>query len=264
MARIDYWQYLLDRQGRPLQNAQVRVYLAGSLIEANIYLDHSFGSVTISSTEDLKTDIYGFIQFWIGDEFEVEGGYNVEQQFRVVWENTEDSITEEIDNLYVFTPVRQLDTSNSIKGQASNKDFDKVISNKQGHKWDNHVGLLVPSASPHDLEPVTWFDLNEKQSKVISNKLGYQMYEMAETASVIPIDISAARYYSQEFAGLSLSGGLYYGDIVHSYNNYYPIVRVMKASNDHHIEAKRVESINPNTTRIWLTEDIAIKVAVFG
>ncbi len=263
MARIDYWQYLLDREGRPLQDAKVRVYLSGTSIEADIYLDHTFGSVTKSKAEDLKTDKNGFIQFWIGDQFEPEGGYEVDQQFRIVWWNDVDSIVEEINYLYVFTPVRSIDTTDNIRGQASNKDLDKVISNKQGYKWDAHVDSIVPSASPHDLSPVELFDLDHHKNKVISNKLGYQMYQMAERASYTPIDISAARLTTFSFASLDTSGGLYYKDMTHNYNNYYPIVRVMK-SNDYHIEAKRVESLSPDTTRIWLAENIAIKVAIFG
>jgi len=263
MARIDYWQYLLDRQGRPLEDAKVRVYLAGTTIEADIYLNHTFGSVTKAKAEDLKTDKNGFIQFWIGDVFEPEGGYDVDQQFRIVWWNDIDSIVEEIDDLYVFTPVRQIDVSDNIRGQASNVDFDKVISNKQGYKWDAHVDSIVPSASPHDLHPVEYFDLDHHTNKVINNKLGYQMYQMAERASYTPIDISAARFTPFSFASLDASGGEYYKDMTHNYNNYYPIVKVIK-TNNHVIEAKRVESISPDVTRIWLSENIPIRVGVFG
>ena len=157
MARIGYWQYLVDKQGRPLQDAEVRVYLAGTLTEANIFLNNTFGSFTTSSVTDLKTDKFGFIQFWIGDEWETEGGYTVDQQFKIVWQNTVDSIQEEIDDLYLFAPVEPLDTTDSIQGQASNRDINKVISNRQGYKWDTHVDSIVPSASPHDLEPVVFF-----------------------------------------------------------------------------------------------------------
>lgn len=266
MARIDYWQYLLDRKGRPLQDAQVRVYLAGTSTEADIYLNATFGSVTRSSTEDLKTDKFGFVQFWIGDEFEVEGGYHVDQQFRIVWQNDVDSIVEEIDNLYIYSPVRKIDLSDDVRGDPSNRDLDKVISNAIGYKWERHVDSIVPSASPHDLHPVEFFDLHGKKNRVISNKLGYQMYEMAERATITPIDISAARYSSQAFTSLTfdVSTGMYYADIMHNYNNYYPIVKVNKISNNRQIRADKVEAINPNTTRIWLVDPIQIRVAVFG
>jgi len=210
MARIDYWQYMVDREGRPLEDAQVRVYLAGTLIEANIFLHPEFGSFTISSAEDLKTNKYGFVQFWMGDEWEVEGGYTVDQQFKIVWQNDVDGYEQEIDKLYVLSPLRPIEIGNDIIGQQDNKDLNRVISNKQGHKWNTHVDSIVPSSSPHDLEPVVLFDLSNLQNKVISNKLGYQMYEMASTASITPLDVSAARFYSERITTWSTSGGLYY------------------------------------------------------
>jgi hypothetical protein len=266
MARIDYWQYLLDRKGRPLQDAKFRVYLAGTSTEADIYLNATFGSVTKSSFEDLKTDKFGFIQFWVGDQFEVEGGYTVDQQFRVVWWNDIDSIVEEIDNLYVFTPVRPIDASDDIKGDPSNKDFNRVISNNLGYKWEAHVDSIVPSASPHGLQPVEFFDLDETKNRVISNKLGYQMWQMAERASYTPIDISAARYTQQAITSMSfdVSTGLYYGDVTHNYNNYYPIVRVSDLNTDYQVRAKKIEAISPDTTRIWMVDNSKIRVLVLG
>lgn len=264
MARIDYWQYLVDNKGRPLEDAEVRVYLAGTLTEATIYLNSAFGSFTTSSVADLKTDKNGFVQFWVGDEFETEGGYESTQAFKVVWQNTVDSVEEEIDDLYLFAPVVPLDTSDSIQGVPSNKDANKVISNKQGYKWDTHTDSIVPSASPHDLEPVVLFNLDDRQNKVISNKLGYQMYTMAQTASVTPMDISAARFHREIVPSLSVSGSTYYTDVIHNFNNYYPIVRVSKINNNHRIEAKRVQSINPNTVRVWLEENISVYVVVYG
>lgn len=264
MARVDYWQYLLDSQGNPLQYANVRVYLAGTSIEANIYLDETFGSVTKSSVENLRTDQYGFIQFWIGDRYEVEGGYPNEQAFKVVWQNTVDGIQEEIDNLYVFTPVERIITDDSIKGDPNNRDLNKVVSNKQGYKWEEHVDSIVPSASPHGLAPVEFFDTDDTKNKVISNKLGYQMYEMADTASITPIDISAARYHNEYIGSLTASGGKYYVDVTHNFNNYYPIVMVSKAKDYHVIRAEKIRAMNPDTTRIWLEDNIALRVAIFG
>lgn len=264
MARIHYWQYLVDRQGRPLKDAQVRVYLAGTSIEADIYLNATFGLSTKSSSEDLKTDKFGFYQFWIGDEFEIEGGYDVDQQFKIVWQNNVDLIQEEIDNIYIFAPVRKVNLKDDIKGDPSNKDLDRVISNSLGYKWDTHVDSIVPSASPHDLEPIEFFDLDSRTNKVISNKLGYQMYQLAERASSTPIDVSAARYTSQAFTSFNFDGELYYVDFSHGYNNLYPIVKVSKISDRRQIKAEKIESINSNTVRIWLTEPINIRVIAIG
>lgn len=264
MARIDYWQYLIDQQGRPLQNAQVRVYLAGSTTEANIYLNASFGAFTTSSVEDFKTNKYGFFQFWVGDEWETNGGYDATQKFKIVWQNDVDGIQEEIDDICIYAPVLSIDVTDDIKGVPSNKDKNKLISNNQGYKWNTHVDSIVPSASPHNLQPVVFFDLDTIQNKIISDKIGYQMYEMALTASSISVDVSAANFYHTTISSWTASGGLYYTDIAHNFNNYYPIVKVIKTSNDRDMEIESLKSINSNVTRIWLTENISASAIFFG
>lgn len=258
MARVDYWQYFVDRQGRPLEGTEVRVYLAGTLIEANIFLHPKFASFTQSSAEDLKTNKFGFIQFWIGDQWEVEGGYEEDQTFKIVWQNTVDGIEEEIDNLYIFTPV------SPIVLEKTDKNLNKVISNKQGNKWNSHVDSIVPSGSPHDLEPVEFFDLDNVPNRVISNKLGYQMYELSSNALATPIDVSAARFYSEQVTTWTSSAGVYYKEINHNFNNYYPIVRIYKVSNDHQIVPKRVESVSPDSTRVWLDDDFTVRISIYG
>jgi hypothetical protein len=265
MARADYWQYLVDRRGRPLEDAEVRIYLAGTLIEANIFTHPEFGSFNVSSSVDLKTNKFGFVQFWIGDQWEIEGGYDEDQLFKIVWQNTVDGIEEEIDNLLIFSAVRPINTSND------NTDLDKVISNKQGHKWDTHVDSIVPSASPHDLEPVVFFDLNNLKNKVISNKLGYQMYEMARTASTTDVDVSGARFFSQqinttggETQGWQASGGAYWVRLRHNFNNYFVILKLFKTSNWEEVTPKRVESYNPNNTIVWIDELVQMRASIFG
>jgi len=37
MARTHYWNFLLDEEGRPIQNAEVWVYLAGTSTAAELY-----------------------------------------------------------------------------------------------------------------------------------------------------------------------------------------------------------------------------------
>ena len=263
MARVVHWQYLVDNEGNPLPYAEVRVYLSGTTNEANIFLDSTVGSATKSSTVDLKTDILGFVQFWIADEWEGSDGYESTQKFKIVWQNVVDSIQEEIDNLCVFAPVLPVDISDSIKGVPSNKDVNKVISNVQGSRWDDHVDSMLPSKSPHDLEAVEFFDLDTRQNRVVSDKLGYQMFELADTASITPVDISAARYHNEVVSSWTPSGGLYYADVNHSFNNYYPIVRVIKG-NDFEIVPENINSVSPSATRIWLAQNITVNVVVLG
>lgn len=266
MARIHYWQYILDNDGKPLKSSQVRVYLSGTINEANIYLNADFGSFTTSSVEDLKSNEYGFFEFWIGDIWEVEGGYSVDQQFKVVWQNDVDGIQEEIDDIFIFAPVRPITVSNSVKGDPKNKDFNKVISNNLGYKWENHVDSIIPSASPHNLEPVELFDLDKIKRKVISNKLGYQMWQMSNKASTTSVDVSAARYFQKAVLSFNfdVNEGLYYADLLHNFNNYYPIVKVSDFNKDFQIRVEKVEAISPNTTRIWTVNGNRVRVVIIG
>jgi len=264
MARVDYWQYLLDNQGRPLEYTEVRVYLAGSLTEADIYLDSTFGSITKASAEDLKTDKYGFIQFWIGDRWETEGGYNETQTFKIRWYNAIDGLYEEIDNLYVFTPVRPIVTTDSVKGVPSNKDKDKVISNQQGYNWDTHVDLTLPSGSPHGIAPVDFFQTGQLQSKVISNKLGYQMWNLAVSASIAPVDVSGAGIYETTISSWETSAsGNYYKDIIHSLGNFYPVVELVKSSGQHY-SPLLIQSRGVDEVRVWVDDNISSRIVVLG
>lgn len=263
--RIDYWQYLLDKQGKPLSNAEVRVYLAGTVQEADIYLDANFGSVTKSSIADLKTDQYGFVRFWIGDIWEVEGGYNVNQKFKIIWQNNIDIIEEYIDDIFIFTPVEIIDVSDSIKGNTNNRDKNKVISNSDGYKWNEHTDSIVPSASPHGISPVTWFDTGTLQSKVISNKLGYQMYELAITSTSTPIDISAAGLYTETINIWDTSAsGIYFKEVSHGLNNLYPIVRLIKDDDDSQYMYMKVKSIDYNNIKVWVNQYITTRILVMG
>ena len=263
MAKSDYWQYLVDSEGNALSKVDVRFYLAGTLQEANIFLSADSEVYYKSSEINLKTNKFGFVQFWVADKWE-NGGYEQTQLFKIVWQNTVDSIEEEIDNLLIFAAVKPIIVNDSIEGQIDNTELNRVISNSLGYKWDTHVGTIVPSASPHDLEAVVFLDLDSKYNKVINNKLGYQIYEMAMTASTTAIDASAARFYAENVNAWTPSGSDAYADITHNFNNYYPIVVLRKISDDSIITPKRVESINPNTVRVWIQGSINTRITVFG
>jgi len=190
------------------------------------------------------------------------GGYEAHQKFKVTWFGKD--IVETIEDLTPFAPLLPLDTT------SLDTTLNKLISNRQGKKWNDHVDSIVPSASPHDLAPVTLFSRDTKQSKVISNKLGYSMYKMASTASATPIDVSAADYYITTVSSWNTSGSLleddliYWKDITHEFtsNNEYPIVRLYES--DIEINPKDIKTINDDTIRIWLEDNPTVKVIISG
>ena len=115
-----------------------------------------------------------------------------------------------------------------------------------------------------------FFDLNTSFNRVISNKLGYQMYELARTASGFSPSVSAAMYHSETIvpAGFTPSGATYYVDINHNFENYYPLVNLIKISNNHRnnfqITPTVVKSISPSTTRIWVNDNTKMEVIIIG
>ena len=79
MARIHFWQYIVNEDGEPVENAVIRFYLADSTTEAEVFLHPTAGTTTITSVADFKTNSDGFFEVWFGDEFENTGGYEASQ-----------------------------------------------------------------------------------------------------------------------------------------------------------------------------------------
>jgi hypothetical protein len=53
MARYHYWQYIVDEEGTPLDNVEIRFYLSDGTgigsVEASIYRNPSTGAITTTS-----------------------------------------------------------------------------------------------------------------------------------------------------------------------------------------------------------------------
>jgi hypothetical protein len=86
MARVHFWQFLLNEEGIPIPAADIYVYLANTLSPAYVYTSESGGTATIT-TPQVTTTADGFFEFWIGDS-EESAGYSVPQKFKIVWEKT--------------------------------------------------------------------------------------------------------------------------------------------------------------------------------
>lgn len=261
MARKHYWQYIVDNEGNPLQNADVRIYLAGTSTEANIFLHSEYGGYSTSSEVNLQTDENGFFEVYIGDQFELEGGYEPGQHFKITW--TKGVITETIEKLTFLAPLYPVLLN-------SNETRHRTISNFLANKVDTHSDSNVPSASPHEIESYTLFQLNsdgtdDYYNKVVSNKLLYQMYNLASASTSAAINVSGAQVYTESIAttGWTATGGEYYRDIVHNLGDSYPVVKLWKTSNENLIPDE-IERINKNTVRIFVSENINMDVVIIG
>jgi hypothetical protein len=93
--RSHFWYYLIDGNGKPISNANVDIYLAGTDEKAYVYLSETGGS---ASTETIITDNDGFFEFWISGYSGDEHYYTSNKKFRITWDKPGISFGE-IDNV---------------------------------------------------------------------------------------------------------------------------------------------------------------------
>ena len=255
MARVHYWQYIVDDEGRPISGVDVRFYLAGSgtTAQANIYANSTVGHMTTTSAINLETNQDGYFEFWVGDEWELNGGYTSTQRFKIDWYKA-GMARGEIDNIDLFPPLYQVDET--ITGQLVPTEAvrrNKLVSNRLAYNWEQHVESMVPSASPHNIQPVIVCDPDTEYNKVVSNELMNKIYTLAVSASTISLDASAADI---DYSRIPLdhpwnaSGALYYADVTHNLNNQYPILQVVDTTTNSLVIPEAFESLNLNSTRV--------------
>lgn len=161
MARIHYWQFLSDSTGAPIYGADICIFLAGSESPASIYVDE-IGGEAISTTPQLKTNIDGFFEFWIGDSSE-KLGYPSSQKFKLTWERIgiEEGMIDYIDIFPITLPVDVSD---------DNTERNKSVSNLLAKGWENH--RLSTEHIIHGINEVNLAIDTPKRNKLVSNSLG--------------------------------------------------------------------------------------------
>jgi len=277
MARYHYWQYVVDEEGTPLDGVEIRFYLSDGTgigtVEANIFRNPTTGAITTTSQANLKTDANGFFEFWVGDAYEVEGGYAYNQKFRLQWYKA-GLIQGYIDPVDVYPPLPPVDetVTGQVVGEADKKN--KLISNALAYKWNNHIDIPVPSASPHDIQAVVHCDNNNEFNKVVSNLLINKMYQGALSASTVTLDASTAKMFSSLALSANLvpSGGNYIltnppsssNDIRHDLLNEWPIVQVMKLPKGEVIIPNTIKSISNRRTVVEVALAADYRVTIIG
>lgn len=261
MSRYHYWQYVVDEDGRPLEGVNIRVYLNDNPnTEADIFTHPYLGSPTKSSVTDLETNGDGYFEFWVGDEFETLGGYSSTQKFRLTWQRA-GILLGEIDNITIFPPVFQVDETD---GTSLTKDQrNKLISNYLAYRWESHVDSTYVD-QPHDIEPVDWTDTDDTYNKLVSNSLMNYVFSVLASAGTLSIDASGAvgRYY--QVLTWTPDGDYYYVDITHGIGREYPVVQVARTADNLIVYPRRVQSLNANATRIWVSEQFNAEITIIG
>jgi hypothetical protein len=111
---------LLNKEGQPIENADVSIYLAGTNTDATVFLDE-FSSSSVSTSPQVITNENGYFEFWLPDP-NSSSGYSITQKFKIYWDKTgiETGYIDYVDIYPTSSPVNETD-SDEVK--------DKSISN---------------------------------------------------------------------------------------------------------------------------------------
>lgn len=262
MARLHYWQYIVDEEGRPLEDVNIRWYLNDNPTqEADIFTHPTLGATTTTSTADIQTDGNGFFQMWIGDEFEDLGGYAATQKFRLTWERA-GILIGSIPNIDVFPPLFQVDETDSTS--STTEDKNKTISNTLAYKWDTHADSTHENSEPHDFVPVDDTKQDTIFNKMVSNNLMNYILSAIASAGTLSIESTAAVERNFTVTSWSASGIDYYTNLNHFIGRQYPIVQIRDSVNELMIQPKKVIAIDENTIRLFLSDNPTVEVTVVG
>ena len=278
MSRYHYWQYVVDEEGTPLDSVEIRFYLSDGTgigtVEANIFLNPTTGAITTTSQADLRTDSNGFFEFWVGDAWEVEGGYDYNQKFRLEWYKA-GLVAGQIDPVDVFPPLPPVDETITGQTVGEEESKNKLISNALAYKWNSHIDIPVPIAAPHDIQPVVHCDNDNEFNKVVSNQLINKMYQGALSAGTVTLDASAADMFTAlvNSGDLVVSGDNYLltnnnplgsENIKHDLLNDWPVVQVMKLPQGEVIVPSTVKSISNRRTVVEVAVFADYQVTIIG
>lgn len=261
MARIKFWQYIIDEEGIPIANASVKFYLTNTVVPADIFLHPTAGTTTDTTTTTIVTDSNGYFDFYIGDEWELNGGYSAEQKFKLTWSKAgiADGL---INNIDIFPAIFQV---NELDNTSLEKDIkNKLISNALAYKWTSHVEAGY-GTEPHGIQAVDHLDDTDTDiNKLVSNSLINYMYSVLSTAGTISIEATGAVVREFNVTSWTSSGSEYYVVLNHFIGRDYPVIQVRDIADDQLIVPSLVDTIDENSVRLWVSEDIDVDVTIIG
>lgn len=264
-SRIHFWNYVLNSDGDPIQNVEIRFYLNDNpTIEANIYVRETSSVHTKSSLADLKTDENGFFEFWIGNSWE-DGGYDYTQEFRIEWFKA-GTIASVIENINPWSNILAWESKNSGAGKD---DRNKFVSNFYATKWWNHINEIVPSASPHNLEAVDYNSGCDDNlyDKVVSNKFLNDIITLSNASSATSSLYGGVNEHQEDVTSWVPSSGIFYKDISHPNimgKNVTMYAVKLNSEDRRRVIPKRIRNLNSTSTRIFMDNEVDLRVNVQG
>ncbi len=167
-----------------IENCEVTVKLAGSDVNACLYLDEysSYNTCDDPELDPSKHQITsvnnGYYEFWIGDETETRG-YRGDQKFKIEWERigVAHGMVDFVNILPLQSITLPLNITACVTGGYMSPDMNKLISDELGCKWDNHTTLIVENVDDNSVHGIEFVDvdaMDTRPNKIISNELGYR------------------------------------------------------------------------------------------
>jgi hypothetical protein len=177
MTKLHHWFLLKDKEGRPINNASINLYLAETYDEATVYSSTDPSASSLIDQSTWITGASGYFDFYIGDQFESADtgyvGYDPDQLFDLYWAasgtiySTDPRVPSGvIDNIQLLPKLYQVDEVNRGTRTVLKNKF---ISNNLAYDWNIHPNLEY-STFPHDIDPVDYTDGSDVTfNKVVNN-----------------------------------------------------------------------------------------------
>jgi len=261
MARIHYWQYIVNEDGEPVENAVVRFYLADNpTTEAEIFLHPTAGTTTTTSVAELTTNSNGFFEVWFGDELENTGGYEASQKFKLTWSKA-GIASGYIDKIDIYPTVFQVDETDNISQDRSVRN--KLISNELAYSWESHISMNA-TEGPHGFAAVDYNDNSIVYDKLVSNNLMNYVFSILSSGGSISIAASAAAVRNFSVNSWTPDADSYYTNLDHFIGNGYPVVQVRNTATNQMVEPYKVVSINTDRIQLWMSANDNVEVTIIG
>lgn len=264
MNRIHFWHYVLNEEGQPIQNAEIRLYLNDApTTEAIIYITETAISSTTCKNADIKTDKDGFFEFWLAGESD-SGGYPHTQKFILEWfkAGTRPGY------IYNLNPWPNALVWRDTNIGVGKDNLNKFISDYLANKWWTHTELIVPSAAPHNLQPVDFESgcNDDVYNKIVSNKFLNDILNGCYAGDTFDLSTiyDGVQEHIETVTSWTALGDLYYIDISHPTVNNVSSVRMVDINTFEEVIPAEIEHLTAISTRVYIDVDIDVKITIQG
>jgi hypothetical protein len=263
MTRIHHWYYLKDKEGRPIPNASVNLYLADTKTEAVVYDSTAPSASAIIDQSTWLTGASGYFNFWIGDQHESAEtgytGYDPDQLFDFSWTTSGSRYSGDpapsglIDSIQLLPKLYQVDETGASRTPTRNK----FVSNELAYDWNVHPDLQY-GVLPHSIEPVNYTDGSDVTfNKVVNNDVMKRLVSFPiVSAGDIQIATSGAliAQHTLYASGWSPSGdtnvAIAFEHGLAGRNNPNPIVQIYEIETGHMINPVDIRNQGDDTLLI--------------